>query len=310
MRLRIALAALPPLALAAAALAAPPLAIPIPRPTPDQEALLIAAAEEERLREEAEEARLREEAALAEPEAEPEATETETETETEAPAISEAVPAPVAPAEPEIAPVPAPVVAPVPVVEPVVAPVAAPAPAPTVANVPSDISTNAVFRRDPFWPVAVTRARKADHDARVAAAIEEANRLAALAKIREDAIRRGVDVSGLDDDQIAALAGESALPDNPKTKPKAAEKFAGASDEEWDAALARIPPRSGYLGGKRPALMLKGDKRPHYAGDELCATNRGVVFTWKISSVDFRAYAHELERVSAKPVTPDRNQKP
>ena len=48
--------------------------------------------------------------------------------------------------------------------------------------------------------------------------------------------------------------------------------------------------------------MLKGDKRPHYAGDELCVTNRGVVFTWRSSSVDFRAYTHELERVSAEPV--------
>ena len=203
---------------------------------------------------------------------------------------------------------PAPMAAPAPGKIPV--PVITPAPVSTVASVPSDISTNAVFRRDPFWTVAVTRARKADHDARVAAAIEEANRLAELAKIREDAIRRGVDVSGMDEDQLVALGKDISPSDKPKSGPKSAGKSAGASDEEWDAALSRIPPRSGYFGGKRPALMLKGDKRPHYAGDELCATNRGVVFTWRISSVDFRAYAHELERVSAKTVTPDRNQQP
>ena len=80
--------------------------------------------------------------------------------------------------------------------------------------------------------------------------------------------------------------------------------FAGATDGEWVAAEARIPPRSGYLGGKRPALMLKGDKRPHFEGDDICVTNHGVVFTWRISKVDFRAYSHELERVSAQSVIP------
>ena len=48
--------------------------------------------------------------------------------------------------------------------------------------------------------------------------------------------------------------------------------------------------------------MLKGVKKPYFQGDELCVTNRGVVFTWRVSKVDFRAYAHELERVAAAPV--------
>ena len=106
-------------------------------------------------------------------------------------------------------------------------------------------------------------------------------------------------IKGLSDEELdesGAVVGPS------RSLKHASERFAGATEEEWDAAFAKIPPRSGYLGGRKPALMLKGDKRPHYAGDELCATNRGVVFTWRISSVDFRAYTHDLERVSAKPV--------
>jgi len=51
--------------------------------------------------------------------------------------------------------------------------------------------------------------------------------------------------------------------------------------------------------------MLKGDKSPHYAGEKLCVTNRNVVFTWRISSVDFRAYTHELRRLKAVPVQGD-----
>ena len=48
--------------------------------------------------------------------------------------------------------------------------------------------------------------------------------------------------------------------------------------------------------------MLKGDKTPHYAGDKLCVTNRNTVFTWRIATVDFRAYTHELKRLKAAPV--------
>ena len=112
----------------------------------------------------------------------------------------------------------------------------------------------------------------------------------------------------MDEEEIEDLVGGPERQDG--AKPKSAAKFAGASEAEWEAAQAKIPPRSGYLGGKHPALMLKGNNRPHHAGDELCVTNHGVVFVWRVSSVDFRAYTHELERVSAKPVIPDSNQKP
>ena len=87
-----------------------------------------------------------------------------------------------------------------------------------------------------------------------------------------------------------------------KTTKKSCE--AAASLELTQSASAKIPARSGYLGGRRPALMLKGDKRPHFEGDDICVTNHGVVFTWRISKVDFRAYSHELERVSAQSVIP------
>ncbi len=177
------------------------------------------------------------------------------------------------------------------------APAGSARPAPSGAR---SSETNAVFRRDPFWPVSVSRARKADHDARIAAAIEESLRAAAIEKIRQDAISRGVDVSGMDEDQIIALDGGSVLSDRPK--PKSPAVFAGATEEDWDAAFAKLAPRSGYFGGPRPALMLRGDKIPHYVGDELCVTNRGVVYVWCVESVDFRAYSHELKRVSAKPV--------
>ena len=167
---------------------------------------------------------------------------------------------------------------------------------------PASASDSAVFRRDPFWPVAVARARKADHDAAVAAAIEAENRAIAIQKAREDAIKKGLDVSDLDDDQLEALGAEDGAPI--RKKPKAPSKVGGATEEEWEAAEAKLPPRSGYLGGRKPALMLKGDKRPRYVGDELCVTNRGVVFTWRVSKIDFRAYEHELEKIFAEPVTP------
>ena len=301
MRIRTAFAALPPLVLAAAALAAPPLAIPIPRPTPEQEARLAAEAEEEEIRAEIEEARLRLEAA-AESAGEPEAA--------PAPEIvpvpefvpsPKAAPAPETPVAPGVVPAtpppPAPSTAPAPAIA--IAPAVPAAPGTAVANIPpAAIATNAVFRRDPFWPVAVTRARKADHDARIAAAIEAEKRAALIEKKRQEAIARGEDVELIDHEFDDSGAG--ADPSRPAKH--SSERFAGATEDQWDAALAKIPPRSGYLGGRKPALMLKGDKRPHYAGDELCVTNRGVVFTWRISSVDFRAYTHELERVTAKPV--------
>ena len=156
------------------------------------------------------------------------------------------------------------------------------------------------FRRDPFWPVALVRARKAEHDARIAARIESEKRRAAIEKARQEAAVLGLDVSEMSDEDLADIYGEDAPPD----RSKGATSFAGATDGEWVAAEARIPPRSGYLGGKRPALMLKGDKRPHFEGDDICVTNHGVVFTWRISKVDFRAYSHELERVSAQSVIP------
>ncbi len=289
MNIRIAPASLPLLLLAAAVRAAPPLSIPVPRPTPEQEALMLAEAEEELTRDEIEEARFHAEAAA------------ETESGTESPTETPAPPVEVPPAPP-------------------VAPLSLPArptvisPAPPAANPDSvalrdapprppapDIrlsETNAVFRRDPFWSVSVARQRKADHDARVAAALEEAARIAAIEKARQEAIARGEDVEALDDDALAELAAGDARPDGPKSS----ETFDGATEEQWDAALAKIPPRSGYFGGKKPALVLKGNKTPYFVGDELCATNRGIVFTWRLSSVDFRSYTHELERVSARPV--------
>lgn len=285
------LAALPLCLAAVVALAAPPLSIPIPRPTPEQEALIVAEEEETRIREELEEARLRAETA-----------ETSASTDeppasvVDPPAISVAPPAPPTLASAPSAPAVVPPAAVVPSAPAVAQPVREAGSAPEASASPSD---PAVFRRDPFWPVAVARERKAEHDARVAVRIEAEKREAAIRKAREDAIARGVDVSELDDDEIASLGGTTALP---ASGPKSGGSFDGATEEQWDAALAKLPPRSGYLGGKRPALMLKGDKTPHYAGDRLCVTNRGVAYTWRISSVDFRSYTHELKRVSAKPV--------
>ena len=296
------LAALPLCLAAAAALAAPPLAIPIPRPTPEQEALMIAEDEETRIQEELEEARSRAEAAETSDSA-AETSDSAAETpdsavETSAPPVEAPIPPPPAPPVETAA-----LAAPAPVPQMPVPPAPVPAAAEPATPESANASTNDVFRRDPFWSVAVTRARKADHDARVAARIEAEKRAAAIEKARQDAIARGVDVSGFDDDEVARIAGASALPARPKSA--SAGSFGGATEEQWDAALAKIPPRSGYLGGKRPALMLKGDKTPHYAGDRICVTNRGVVFTWRIETVDFRAYTHELERVGAAPVKED-----
>ena len=161
----------------------------------------------------------------------------------------------------------------------------------------------AAFRRDPFWTVAVARSRKAEHDARAAARIERAKRRAAIEKARRDAEERGLNVSAMSEEELSDLLGDEALP--PESGPDGPPSFAGATGEEWAAAAAKIPPRSGYLGGSRPALMLKGDKSPHFEGDDICVTNRGVVFTWRISKVDFRAYAHELEPVKASPLRQD-----
>ena len=272
MTLRIpSLAALPLFILSVAALAAPPLAVPIPRPTSEQEAQMVAEAEEA--------LRLAELEESAFPRAEDPAPSAE------APAPPSEAPAPPSEAPPAEASVPS-----------------APVPAqanPKTANAESpNAATNDVFRRDPFWPLAVTRARKADHDARIAARIEAEKRAALIEKKRQEAIARGEDVELLDDefDDSGAAAGPSGA------AKRSSESFGGASGEEWDAALAKLPPRSGYLGGRRPALMLKGDKTPHYVGDRLCVTNRNVVFTWRVSSIDFRSYTHELKRVSAKPV--------
>lgn len=220
-----------------------------------------------------------------------------------APSLSVPMPRPAPEREARLAAEPA--VPPAPPAEPVASAAEGPSAAPvdsvrSAASGARSSETNAVFRRDPFWPVSLARARKADHDARIAAAIEESLRAAAIEKIRQDAIARGVDVSGLDEDEIVALDGGSVLSDRPK--PKTPAMFAGATEEDWDAAFAKLPPRSGYFGGPRPALMLRGDKTPHYVGDELCVTNRGVVFVWCVESVDFRAYSHELKRISAKPV--------
>ena len=174
-----------------------------------------------------------------------------------------------------------------------------PAPGPADAVAEAEEEPEA-FRRDPFWPVALVRTRKAEHDARVAARIEGEKRRAAIERARQEAAERGLDVSRISDAELSDLVGEDVLP--PVSGPEGPSSFSGATDEEWAAASAKIPARSGYLGGRRPALMLKGDKRPHFEGDSLCTTNHGVVFTWRISKVDFRAYAHELERISAVPL--------
>ena len=278
---------------APAALAAPPLSIPIPRPTPEQEEQIRIAEEEAQFLAEAEEA-----AAFA----------------AVRPADGEPAPAPEAPAAPAAGtadPPPAPPlpVPPAPEAVPEAPPEAAALPTASSAVEPAPGPADAVaeaeeepeaFRRDPFWPVALVRTRKAEHDARVAARIEGEKRRAAIERARQEAAERGLDVSRISDDELSDLVGEDVLP--PVSGPEGPSSFSGATDEEWAAASAKIPARSGYLGGRRPALMLKGDKRPHFEGDSLCTTNHGVVFTWRISKVDFRAYAHELERISAVPL--------
>jgi hypothetical protein len=297
MTLRIpSLAALALCIAAAASLAAPPLAIPIPRPTPEQEAQIAAEEEAALRRTEIEEAyRYANTDSPAAPveTPEPSAGTPAPAAETSASAVETPEPPASTPEPPVETPVPAPS-----------APVPAPATTKPASSKPAEsanASTNAVFRRDPFWPVAVARQRKADHDARVAARIEAEKRAALIAKKRQEAIAKGEDVELLDDefDGSGAAAGPSGSAKRPS-----GGSFAGATDEEWDAAFAKLPPRSGYLGGKKPALMLKGDKTPHFAGEKLCVTNRNVVFTWRVSSVDFRSYTHELKRVSAKPVNP------
>ena len=300
MTLRIPLPAALPLCLAAAAaLAAPPLSVPFPRPTPEQEARMVAESEEALRRAEIEEAYLNAGAAdPSEPAAETSATPAETPAAAvEAPAPPPAPPA-APPAPPAVAPAPAKTPAP-PAATP--AQPANPKPANAKTAESANAATNDVFRRDPFWPVAVARQRKADHDARIAARIEAEKRAALIAKKRQEAIDRGEDVELLEDeiDDPGATAG----PSGPAKRPSGS--FGGATDEEWDAALAKLPPRSGYLGGRKPALILKGDKTPHYAGEKLCVTNRNVVFTWRIATVDFRAYTHELKRLKAVPVQGD-----
>ena len=294
------LAALPSLALVVTVSAAPPLSIPVPRPTPEQEALIAAEAEEARIREEIEEARRRLEAdgvladgSVADAPAAAEGL--------EAGPAPEAAPAPIAPFAPEA--VPAPSVPHLPSAEGPEdgAPIGTPAPPDgsvrrdSLGVRPSE--TNAIFRRDPFWSVADTRARRADHDARVAAEAEAEARRKAIDAARQAAIERGADPDSIDEGDFMDLVPGSGSPNG--------ASFSGATEEEWDAAFAKIPPRSGYLGGRKPALMLRGDKSPHYVGDQICVTNRGVVFSWRIASVDFRAYTHELERASASPLRPE-----
>lgn len=281
--------------------AAPPLSIPVPRPTPEQEERIRIEAEQDRFLAEAEEAaRLAGAAAAGESAPAP-----------EAPAA--AVPPPPEPgAAPESAAEPAPQAAPDSAAVPEGAAEAEPEPAPAEPGAdpepasgeePASDEEPAAFRRDPFWTVAVARSRKAEHDARAAARIERAKRRAAIEKARRDAEERGLNVSAMSEEKLSDLLGDEALPLEPG--PDGPPSFAGATGEEWDAAAAKIPPRSGYLGGSRPALMLKGDKSPHFEGDDICVTNRGVVFTWRISKVDFRAYAHELEPVKASPLRQD-----
>ena len=275
-------AALPLLLAVSAALAAPPLAVHVPRPTPEQEALMAA-------EHEAAEALEQTPFALADAERAAEA----------APAFPAPPPPPPPPPEASGVPgVPPPPSGAAPAgASSALRPGAASAPAATGAA-----DDSAPFRRDPFWPVSVARERKAAHDASIAAAIEATKRAAAIQKARDEAAAKGLDVSELEEDDLVKLGGgASAAPADPKSP----AKVGGATDEEWEAAEAKLPPRSGYLGGRKPALMLKGDKSPHYAGEKLCVTNRNVVFTWRISSVDFRAYTHELRRLKAVPVQGD-----
>lgn len=286
-----------PLLAAPAVLAAPPLSIPVPRPTPEQEEMIRIAEEEAQFLAEAEEAAA---FAAAHPAGGEPAPAPEASAATAAPAattVGIAEPAPVPPFPAPPAPGAVPEAPPEAAALPTAAPAAEPAPVPPEAEAEEEPEE---FRRDPFWPVALVRARKAEHDARIAARIESEKRRAAIEKARQEAAVLGLDVSEMSDEALADIYGEDAPPD----RSKGATSFAGATDGEWVAAEARIPPRSGYLGGKRPALMLKGDKRPHFEGDDICVTNHGVVFTWRISKVDFRAYSHELERVSAQSVIP------
>ncbi len=284
-----------PLLAAPAVLAAPPLSIPIPRPTPEQEEMIRIAEEEAQFLAEAEEA-----AAFAavrpadgEPAPAPEAP--------AAPAAGTAEPPPAPPLPVPPAPEAVPEAPPEAAALPTASSAAEPAPGPADAEAEAEAEEEPeAFRRDPFWPVALVRTRKAEHDARVAARIEGEKRRAAIERARQEAAERGLDVSRISDDELSDLVGEDVLP--PVSGPEGPSSFSGATDEEWAAASAKIPARSGYLGGRRPALMLKGDKRPHFEGDSLCTTNHGVVFTWRISKVDFRAYAHELERISAVPL--------
>lgn len=288
------------LAFAAAASAAPPLSIPIPRPTPEQE---------ERMRIEAEQAEYLESLEAAADAAS--AAETADADTAAVPEVPEGPPPPLppppdasllppppppdaAPADETPAPGPAAETKPPSAAEAAEGGTPAPDAAPP-ANPP------AVFRRDPFWTVDVARARKADHDAAVAAKAEAEKRQAAIEKARAEAAAKGLDVENLDEDELADLVdGGSGLPRPDKAKGKG-PSFGDASDAEWEAAFAKIPPRSGYFGGKKPALVLKGIKKPFFEGDELCVTNRGVVFVWRVADVDFRAYTHELERVKAFP---------
>ena len=293
------------LSLAAAVPAAPPLSIPVPRLTPEQE---------EQMRIEAEQAEL-----LATiDEAAQRAVAAEDTTDAEAPEDPDVQPAPPPPADDanpppadDAVPPPADVTVPPPPPSPP-PPTAATVPPPADAESSDDPSPAAappadsadVFRRDPFWPIHVARTRKAEHDAAVAARIEEEKRRAAIEKFRKDAAAKGMDVEELDDDELADLAAdESGLPLPSRSKGNGPSSFGGATDAEWESAFAKIPPRSGYLGGKKPALMLKGIKKPFFEGDELCVTNRGTVFRWRVSKVDFRAYTHDLERIKASPET-------
>ena len=290
-----------PLLAAPAVLAAPPLSIPIPRPTPEQEEMIRIAEEEAQFLAEAEEAAA---FAAAHPAGGEPAPAPEASAATAAPAaptVGIAAPAPVPPFPVPPPPGAVPEAPPEAAALPTAASAAEPAPVPPEAEAEEEAEEEPEeFRRDPFWPVALVRARKAEHDARIATRIESEKRRAAIEKARQEAAVLGLDVSEMSDEDLADIYGEDAPPD----RSKGATSFAGATDGEWVAAEARIPPRSGYLGGKRPALMLKGDKRPHFEGDDICVTNHGVVFTWRISKVDFRAYSHELERVSAQSVIP------
>lgn len=287
------------LAFAAAATAAPPLEVPFPRQSPEKERRMVEEAEEALRRAEDNEAFAIAAGTAVRP---AEAVDAEPAGTPEVPPVPEPPEPPAVPEAPSLPGIPEPAPA---GEEPAPRSDAGAAPA-GEGTAPSPASASdgegAVFRRDPFWPVAVARARKADHDAAVAAAIEAENRAIAIQKAREDAIKKGLDVSDLDDDQLEALGAEDGAPI--RKKPKVSSKVGGATEEEWEAAEAKLPPRSGYLGGRKPALMLKGDKRPRYVGDELCVTNRGVVFTWRVSKIDFRAYEHELEKIFAEPVTP------